>query len=93
MRRLSAFLEIPVDDEKWPKLVRAATFESMKERADDVAPGAHHGEWKKPSDFFRMARMGQWQDVLTPENQELYEQVTRERIEPELKTWLECGRG
>lgn len=93
MRRLSAFLEIPVDDEKWPTLVRAATFESMKERADDVAPGAHHGEWKKPSDFFRMARMGQWQDVLTPENQELYEQVTRERLEPELKTWLECGRG
>jgi len=92
MRRLSAFLEIPVDERKWPALVHAATFESMKEKADDVAPGAHHGEWKRATDFFRMARMGQWREVLTPENQALYEQVTSERLEPELKRWLEFGR-
>lgn len=93
MRRLSAFLGIPVDQTRWPRLVEAASFQSMKERADDVAPGAHLGEWKKPTDFFRMARMGQWRAVLTPENQTLYEQVTRERLEPELKRWLEHGRG
>lgn len=40
-----------------------------------------------------MARMGQWRDVLTAENQELYEHVTQERLEPELKTWLEGVRG
>jgi hypothetical protein len=31
--------------------------------------------------------------VLTAENQELYERITRERLEPELKHWLEHGRG
>jgi len=93
MRRLSAFLGISVDDAKWPRLVEAATFQSMKEKAVDVAPGAHLGEWKEPSDFFRMARMGQWRDVLTTENQKLYERLTRERLDPELKTWLERGRG
>jgi aryl sulfotransferase len=91
MRRLSAFLEIPVDERKWPRLVDAATFQSMKEKADDVAPAAHLGEWRNASDFFRMARMGQWREVLTAENQELYERITRERLEPELKHWLEHG--
>jgi aryl sulfotransferase len=91
MRRLSAFLGIPVDEEKWPALVEAASFRSMKKKAEDVAPGAHLGEWKRPTDFFRMARMGQWRDVLTLENQELYERVSRERLEPELKHWLESG--
>jgi aryl sulfotransferase len=92
MRRLSAFLQIPVDEEKWPTLIRAATFESMKGNAGHVAPGAHLGEWKNPSDFFRMARMGQWREVLTSENQGLYERISRERLDPELKTWLEKGR-
>jgi len=92
MRRLSTFLEIPVDEAKWPTLVRAASFESMKRRADDVAPGAHLGEWKKPTDFFRKGRVGQWREVLTKENQELYERISSERLEPELKNWLEHGR-
>jgi hypothetical protein len=70
-----------------------AAFQSMKEKADGVAPGAHLGEWKNPSEFFHMARMGQWRDVLTTDNQALYERITRERLDPELKHWLERGRG
>jgi len=93
MRRLSVFLEIPVNEAKWPGLVEAATFQSMKRSADDVAPGAHLGEWRNPADFFRMARMGQWRDVLSAENQDLYERVTTERLEPGLKTWIEHDVG
>lgn len=92
MRRLSAFLGIPVDEARWKALVEAATFSSMKENAKDVAPGAHLGEWKAPADFFRSARMGQWRDVLTPENQALYEKTAHERLGPELVSWLACGR-
>jgi hypothetical protein len=33
MRKLAARLSIGVPDERWPELVRAATFEEMKQRA------------------------------------------------------------
>ena len=71
MRRLSAFLAIPVDDSIRPSLLAAASFTAMKDSADEAAPGAHLGEWRSNADFFRMARMGQWREILTPENQAL----------------------
>ncbi|MBV8976015.1 MAG: sulfotransferase domain-containing protein [Alphaproteobacteria bacterium] len=92
MRRLSAALRIPIDETRWPALVDAARFETMKKNAARNAPGAHFGEWKSDSDFFRKARRGEWREVLSPENQAFYEKVSRERLSPELKSWLEGGR-
>lgn len=92
MRRLSAFLGIPIDELVWPSLVEAATFESMKREADQAAPGAHLGEWLNNGDFFRRGRMAEWRDVLSAENLTLYETLSAERLAPELKRWLEGGR-
>ena len=91
MRRLSAFLGIPVNEEIWPQLVQAGSFSVMKSEADAVAPGAHHGEWANNTNFFRMARMGQWREILSAENRSLYEQTWSQRIDPELKHWMEEG--
>ncbi len=91
MRRLSAFLGIPVDEARWPELVQAARFDAMKERADQNAPGAHLGEWRSASDFFRKGRMQAWEGVLSPKSLSLYERVMNERYEPEFRRWLETG--
>ena len=92
MRRLSAFLGIPVDETVWPRLVEAATFGAMKAHADEAAPGAHLGEWRSNDDFFRRARMGEWRSVLSAANLALYDKVYGQRLEPALKRWLEIGR-
>jgi aryl sulfotransferase len=92
MRRLSAALRIPIDETRWPSLVAAARFDAMKSAAAATAPGSHVGEWKDNAAFFRKARQGEWRDVLDGESLALYEQVTRERLPPELKAWLEGGR-
>ena len=92
MRRLAAFLGIPVDEARWPALVEAARFESMKQRAEDNAPGAHHGEWRDPSAFFREARLGAWRSALSPSSHALYEKSMEERYEPAFRRWLEEGR-
>ena len=92
MRRLAHFLGVEVDERRWPEFVAAASFEAMRERADELAPGAHFGEWRSNSDFFRSARRGAWRDVLSAENRALYEQVASERLGPRLKAWLEGGR-
>jgi hypothetical protein len=91
-RRLSAFLDIPVDESRWPALLEAARFESMKNKADELAPGAHTKEWKENKAFFRSARMGQWREVLSAANKELYDRVSSEIAEPAMKAWLEGGR-
>jgi hypothetical protein len=91
MRRLSARLGIAVDESRWPVLVEAARFAAMKDRADGTAPGAHLHEWSDNAEFFRKARHGEWRDVLSAENLALYERVANERLEPELKRWLEDG--
>ena len=92
MRRLSAFLGIPVDEAVFPSLVEAASFAAMREHADEAAPGAHLGEWRSNADFFRSGRMGEWRKALSAENQALYETLTRQRMQPAAKRWLEAGR-
>jgi hypothetical protein len=90
--RLARFLRVPLDDARRAEFVAAASFEAMRGRADELAPGAHFDEWRSNRDFFRSARRGTWREVLTPENQALYEQVAGAKLEPRLKGWLEGGR-
>ena len=44
MRRLAGLLGIPVDEERWPALVRAATFESMRADAQRTRRGPRRAE-------------------------------------------------
>jgi hypothetical protein len=92
MRGLARFLGTPVDERRWPGLIAAASFEAMRQRADELAPGGHFEEWRSNRDFFRSARRGAWRDVLDAESQTLYESLALERLGPRLKAWLEGGR-
>ncbi|MCC6764799.1 MAG: sulfotransferase domain-containing protein [Deltaproteobacteria bacterium] len=92
LRRLAAFLGVPVDERVWPSLLAAASFSAMRERADEIAPGAHFAEWRSNRDFFRSARRGSWRDQLSSENQALYEEIAATRLGARLKAWLEGGR-
>jgi aryl sulfotransferase len=92
MRRLSAFLGFAVDEARWPGLVEAARFSRMRAKGAAAAPGAHLGEWRDANAFFRKARLGEWRTMLSPESQALYDKLSRERLDPQLRLWLEGGR-
>ncbi len=91
MRRLAHLLGITVADNLWPKLIAAAEFENMKEKAETLAPDAKIGIWRDPGRFFNKGEMGQWRDVLDADDLALYEQTLRERLSPELAVWIEKG--
>jgi len=92
MKRLAEFLDIEVPDSLWPELVAAASFESMKNKADQLAPQVTSEVWIDASQFFKSGTNGQWQELLGADQIALYQQVMAERLDPDLANWLESGR-
>jgi hypothetical protein len=93
LRRLAAFLGVEVADADWPALVQAAGLTEMRSRADQTAPGANFGDWSSNEAFFAKGRLDEWTGALSADNQALYERLAPTRASPELRAWLEGGRG
>jgi aryl sulfotransferase len=91
MRRIAAYLDVPVDEEIWPELVAGVRFDRMKENASKMAPGATQDFWKNTSDFFHKGTNRRWQQALRPDQSQLYEEIAAKRLEPALATWLAHG--
>jgi len=92
MRRVSAFLDIPVDERLWPSLVDAAGFESMRESGATLMPRGR-GSWKNGHEsFFHAGTNARWRDVLTSADIALYEDRLAREASPALARWLAGGR-
>lgn len=87
MRRIAALLQISVPDDRWPRLVEAATFTRMRQRADRLVP-AGRDALKDPRTFFRAGRSGSGRALLTPPELARYRERLAELAEPDLLAWL-----
>lgn len=91
MRRISEYLDIPVNEEIWPSLLQGISFNSMKSNAATMAPGGTQGIWKDTSNFFHKGTNKRWQGVLTEEQVAAYDALARRELGEELAQWLEFG--
>jgi aryl sulfotransferase len=92
MRRLATHLEIEVAADRWPALVEAATFASMKAQADRTAPNGGRGMWKDDGAFFHRGTSGQWREVITtPEDLERYRTRVQSLTTTDLAAWAHRG--
>ncbi len=91
MRRISAYLGIPVDEAIWPDLLRGVSFDAMKTNAGKMAPGATQGLWKDAGNFFHKGQNERWRGLLTDAQSRRYEEMARQRLSPDLDTWLKHG--
>jgi aryl sulfotransferase len=64
MRRLARLLSIAVPAPLWPTLINAATFTTMRSRAERLAPNPS-GILKNPAAFFRRGTSGSGRELLT----------------------------
>jgi aryl sulfotransferase len=87
MRLLAARLRIDVSEDAWPGLVESATFERMRERADDLAPDPS-AVLKSRRAFFRTGSSGSGRSLLTPAEQERYRARCEELAPADLLAWL-----
>jgi aryl sulfotransferase len=90
MRRLAARLGIEVPEEKWPELVRAASFGEMRSRADELAPEAQIYIDRK--EFFHRGTSGQWRELLGPDDLRRYQERVQKLADPELVDWVHGGK-
>lgn len=92
MRRIAGFLDIAVDPSRWPQLVDAAGFATMRAQGEQLLPMAQ-GVWDSGANsFINRGTNGRWRDLFRKEDLELYERRLREEFDPSHARWIEHGR-
>jgi aryl sulfotransferase len=93
MRRVAAFLDIDVPEDAWPRLVDAATFDTMKANADQIMPAEAEGVWEGGAQrFLYKGTNRRWDGVLTDDELAMYPRAMERTLEPDAAEWLERGR-
>jgi hypothetical protein len=87
MRAVAARLDVAVDTTTWPTLVRAATFDHMQSRADDLVPDVG-GVFKDRSRFFRQGTSGAGIEVLSRHELARYRERAAALAPLDLLSWL-----
>ena len=87
MRRLASRLAIRVDEDLWPRLVQAATFDHMRERAHLFVPDPS-GVLKDHRAFFREGSSGAGRALLTRAQANRYRARCAELAPADLLAWL-----
>lgn len=91
MRRVAAALGLPVDEERWPGFVEAATLDAMRSRAALTAPDAHLGVWHAPEAFFRSGGTRDWASRLNADEIRHFETRLR-ALAGDATAWVLEGR-
>jgi hypothetical protein len=86
MRRLARRLDIAVPEPAWPSLVRAATFEDMREHARRLVPES--GIWRDDERFFNRGVSRQWVDLLDDDDLCEYAALVPQLAAPDLVGWV-----
>lgn len=88
IRRIAAFLEIPINEDNWDAIVEHCSFGYMKDHAALTVPmggafwegGAHT--------FLHKGENGRWRDVLSASDNMAYRQKAEEELGPDCAGWL-----
>jgi aryl sulfotransferase len=91
IRRIADFLEVAVDQDRWPAILEHCSFEYMKEHAECSAPlgGVFWDGGAKT--FIHKGTNGRWRDVLTREESDRYEAAAAAQLGQECARWLNNG--
>jgi aryl sulfotransferase len=91
MRRLAAFLDITIDEELLPALVRAAQFETMREEGDKLTPHVTSMFMGGAERFFNKGTNRRWEGVFSAESLALYQRKLAQELPADCAKWLENG--
>jgi aryl sulfotransferase len=91
IRSMAEFLEIDIDENRWPDIIEHCTFEYMKANAhtlSSVFGDLFDGGLKN---FVYKGTNGRWRDTLSSEDIQKYEKVVSEKLTPDCAHWHATG--
>ncbi|MFZ5791233.1 MAG: sulfotransferase domain-containing protein [Pseudomonadota bacterium] len=91
IRRIAAFLGIPIDEERWPAILEHCSFDYMKAHATKSVPlgGAF---WEGGAEtFVHKGTNGRWRDQLAEPDVRAYEERARRELGEACAHWLATG--
>ncbi len=91
IRRIAEFLEIEIDEERWPDIVEHCTFDYMKNHADTLSDIFKDGFEGGLKTFVYKGTNGRWRDVLTPDELEKYDEIENANLTPDCARWHATG--
>lgn len=91
IKRIAEYLNIDMTPDYHKKITELASFESMKQRADDVIPMAKIFFDGGADVFIHKGTNGRWRDVMTAAQLTQYDKRVSELLEPDCARWLERG--
>jgi aryl sulfotransferase len=92
MLRLARVLGIPLGADRAADLAAEAGLERMRERADEVVPGASLGQWKDTAAFLRAGATGEWRSRTDEADLRRYQERVAALVSPDLADWAHHGR-
>jgi aryl sulfotransferase len=88
IRRIAAFLDIGIDEDRFPDIVEHCDFDYMKKCAGKSVP-AGGVLWEGGTEtFLHRGVNGRWRDVLSPEESSAYEVKARAELGEPCAAWL-----
>lgn len=90
VRRIAAFLGIPVDEALLPGILQRCSFAWMRANADRIGEFGEMFVGGAEAFFFKGTN-GRWRDVLSDEELALYESRSTQMLAPGAKQWLDRG--
>ncbi len=87
MRALASFLDVAVAETQMEELVAAASFDSMRAQATQLAPDAH-GVLRDARAFFRRGSSGEGAASVSESALERYDRRVADLAAPDLIAWL-----
>ena len=91
IRRIAAFLDIPIDERRWDAIVEHCTFDYMKAHATKSVPLGGLFWDGGAQTFINKGTNGRWRDVLTADDVARYEKTAREQLGDACARWLVTG--
>ena len=91
IRRIAAFLDIPIDENNWDAILEHCSFDYMKANAAISVPlgGAF---WEGGAEtFMNKGTNGRWRDLLSAEASTAYEQRAVAELGTDCASWLATG--
>jgi aryl sulfotransferase len=91
IRRIAAFLDIPIDESKWDAILEHCSFEYMRANAESSVPlgGAVWEGGAKT--FIHKGTNGRWRDILTEQDNTDYESRALGELGEDCAAWLASG--